>query len=220
MGLKQYWTRFWARRMGPGATGRIATSLAAWYVRPFYGRLSLAELSPQGFISPKAIISHTGLTIGKNVLVDDGVVIFQDDGGGPIELETGVHLWRDTILQTGKGGNISIGEGTHIQARCQLSAYHSQIRIGKGVEIAPACAFYPYDHGIEPKIPVRSQPLQSKGPIVIEDDAWLGVGVIVLSGVRIGKGAVVGAGAVVTRDVPDGGVASGIPARVVRMRGA
>ena len=53
---------------------------------------------------------------------------------------------------------------------------------------------------------------------MIEDDAWLGVGVIVLSGVRIGKGAVIGAGAVVSRDVPDGAIAMGVPARVVKMR--
>jgi acetyltransferase-like isoleucine patch superfamily enzyme len=52
----------------------------------------------------------------------------------------------------------------------------------------------------------------------VDDDAWLGVGVIVLSGVRIGKGAVVGAGAVVTHDVPDGAVVAGVPARIVKMR--
>ena len=52
----------------------------------------------------------------------------------------------------------------------------------------------------------------------MDDYAWLGVGVIVLSGVRIGKGAVVGAGSVVTRDIPDGGVAVGVPARVIKMR--
>ena len=51
------------------------------------------------------------------------------------------------------------------------------------------------------------------------DDAWLGYGVIVLDGVRIGKGAVVGAGSVVTEDIPDGGIAVGVPARVVKMRG-
>ncbi len=65
---------------------------------------------------------------------------------------------------------------------------------------------------------IRKQPLQSKGPIIIEDDAWLGFGAIVLSGVHIGKGAVIGAGAVVTHDVPEGAVAVGSPARVVKMR--
>jgi acetyltransferase-like isoleucine patch superfamily enzyme len=86
------------------------------------------------------------------------------------------------------------------------------------VDIAPCCAFYPYNHGIVPGIPIRKQPLQSKGGIVVDDGAWLGFGVIVLDGVRIGKGAVVGAGSVVTRDVPDGAIACGVPARVLMMR--
>jgi acetyltransferase-like isoleucine patch superfamily enzyme len=86
------------------------------------------------------------------------------------------------------------------------------------VSIAPYCAFYPYDHGIIPDLPIRQQPLRSRGGIVIEDEAWLGVGVIVLDGVRIGHGAVVGAGSVVTHDVPDGAVVHGFPARVLMMR--
>jgi maltose O-acetyltransferase len=53
------------------------------------------------------------------------------------------------------------------------------------------------------------------GRIIIGDDAWLGTGCIVLPGVRIGNGAVVGAGAVVTRDVPDYGVVAGVPAKLM-----
>ena len=87
------------------------------------------------------------------------------------------------------------------------------------MEIAPNCAFYPYDHGIEPGQLVAAQPVRTKGGISIGDGAWLGFGVIVLDGVRIGKGAVVGAGSVVMHDVPDGAVAFGVPARVIKMRG-
>ena len=86
------------------------------------------------------------------------------------------------------------------------------------MQIAPNCAFYPYNHGIEPGKLIQEQPLYSKGDIIVGDDAWLGFGVIVLDGVRIGKGAVVGAGSVVTEDIPDGGIAVGVPARVVKMR--
>jgi acetyltransferase-like isoleucine patch superfamily enzyme len=86
------------------------------------------------------------------------------------------------------------------------------------VQIAPNCAFYPYDHGIEPDELISKQPLRTKGGIIVEDGAWLGFGVIVLDGVRIGKGAVIGAGSVVNQDVPDGAIAVGVPAKVVRMR--
>jgi acetyltransferase-like isoleucine patch superfamily enzyme len=92
------------------------------------------------------------------------------------------------------------------------------IRIGDRVEIAARCAFFSYDHGMVAGQPIVDQPLTSKGEISIGDEAWLGYGVIVLSGVRIGKGAVIGAGSVVTHDVPDGAVATGVPARVIKMR--
>lgn len=218
MDFKQAWTHFWVRRSGPGAFGRLAASLSLWYAPPLYERVPLAGLSPRGFISARATLHHPGLSCGRNVLIDDRVLIFQDQAGGPVKLGDGVHLWRDTIIQTGLGGAVSIGEHTHIQPRCQFSAYKASIQIGARVEIAPYCAFYPYDHGTKPGIPIGRQPVQSKGPIIVGDEAWLGVGVIVLAGVRIGQGAVIGAGAVVTHDIPDGAIASGVPARVVRMR--
>jgi acetyltransferase-like isoleucine patch superfamily enzyme len=158
------------------------------------------------------------LDLGQNIFVDDGVMIYQDEDGGPVELGDGVKLFRETIIQTGQGGHIKVGSQTHIQPRCQLSAYKSPILIGQRVEIAPYCAFYPYNHGMAADQPIRTQPLQSKGGITIEDDAWLSVGVIVLDGVRIGKGAVVGAGAVVTKDIPANSISSGVPARVIKMR--
>ena len=91
-------------------------------------------------------------------------------------------------------------------------------RIGCDVGLAQNCAIYSYDHGVKPNIPISQQPLESKGPVVIGDHVWLGTGVIVLSGVHIGAGAVIASGAVVTRDIADGAIAAGVPARVVKMR--
>jgi acetyltransferase-like isoleucine patch superfamily enzyme len=156
--------------------------------------------------------------MGRHVFVGDRVLIFQSIEGGPVELQDRVHLVGDITIQTGQGGSVKIGSDTYIQPRCQFSAYLAPIEIGCGVQIAPACAFYPYDHGFAPGELIRHQPLNTKGGIVVDDDALLGYGVIVLSGVRIGKGAVIGAGSVVTRDVPDGAIAAGVPCRIMRMR--
>jgi acetyltransferase-like isoleucine patch superfamily enzyme len=92
------------------------------------------------------------------------------------------------------------------------------VRIGSDALIALGCAIYPYDHGIAPDRPISDQPLTSRGSVTIGDGAWLGFGVIVLGGVESGEGAVIGADSVVTRDGPDGGIATGAPARLVKLR--
>ena len=199
--------------------GRIATRLATWSVPPFYARKHLAHLNPQGYIAPSAVIHHSDLKLHGNVFIDDHVMIYQRKiGDGLVELGKRVHLYRYTIIQTGQGGGVRIGADTHIQPRCQFSAYLGSIDIGSHVQIAPNCSFYPYDHTFLPGELIDRQPLQTKSGIVLEDDVWLGVGVIVLDGVRIGKGAVIGAGSVVTKSIPEGAIAFGVPARVVKMR--
>lgn len=208
------------RYAGISGFGKFSTWLAGLFLPPYYARISLSRMNSKGYVSPKAILSHPLLGLGKNIFIDDGVLIYQDEDGGPVELGDGVKLFRETIIQTGQGGSIRIGPLTHIQPRCQLSAYKAPILIGQRVEIAPYCAFYPYSHGTVEGQPIRRQPLQSKGGITIEDDVWLSAGVIILDGVRIGKGAVVGAGAVVTRDLPANTISAGVPARVIKMRGS
>lgn len=65
---------------------------------------------------------------------------------------------------------------------------------------------------------MRELPLTSRGDIVVEDDVWLGLHVCVMDGVTIGQGAVIGAGAVVTKDIPPYAIAGGVPASVIRFR--
>ena len=207
------------RYAGLSYSGRIATRLATWFTPPYKSRCCLAHLNPKGYIAPSATINHDGLQLGGNVFIGDRVVIYQTKNSGSVELGKGVELYSDIIIETGEGGSVKIGANTHIQPRCQFSAFMAPIQIGCRVEIAPNCAFYPYNHDLVPGKPIRDQPLKTKGGIVVGDDAWLGFGVVVLDGVRIGKGAVVGAGSVVTRDIPDNAIAVGVPARVVKMRG-
>ena len=198
--------------------GRMATRLASVGTQPFYERIRLSSFNPNGYISSQATIYHKDIHLNKGVFIDDRVFIYQDKGGGPVILGDHVLIFRDSIIQTGAGGSVSIGSHSSLQPRCQLSAYKSQIQIGSDVQIAPNCAFYPYNHGIEKDEIIRKQPLQSKGGIVVGDDTWLGYGVIVLDGVKIGKGSVIGAGAVVNDNIPDYAIAAGAPAKVVRMR--
>jgi len=216
--LTKYWTYFWMRYAGLSLFGRIATRLAACFAPPHKARTYLAKMSTKGYIAPTVTIYHSDLRLGRNVFMDERVVIFQREDPGPIEIGDQVYIYRDTILETGYGGYLTIGSESSIHPRCQLNAYVSSIEIGCGVMIAPNCALYSYDHSIAPDQPIRKQPLCTNGGIIIGDEAWIGFGVIILSGVKIGKGAAIAAGSVVKNDIPDGAIAAGVPARVLKMR--
>ena len=216
--LRRVWVRGWMGLAGRSPMGRLATAFATLFAPPFLGRISLASMNPQGYISPSAVIDHSDLRLGPNVFIGDKVKIFEGDGSGYVELDDNVKLFWELTLHTGQGGTIKIGPRSHVHAGCHLIAYKSSIRIGADVQIASNSAFYPYNHGFAPGIPHGDQPLTSRGDIVLEDDVNIGFGVVVLDGVTIGKGAAVGAGSVVVQDIPPGAIAMGVPARVLRMR--
>ncbi|MGE3539064.1 MAG: acyltransferase [Candidatus Tectimicrobiota bacterium] len=216
---RELWAQSWMRLAGVPGVGRLAMGVAGWTMPPYRGRVPLAAMHRRGYIAPSARLYHRALRLGPHVFLGDRVLIYQvHDDTGPVELGRRVRLHQDVIIETGAGGSLYIDDESTVQPSCQLSVYAGTIHIGAGVSIAPHCAFYPYNHSVLPELPIRRQPLRSCGGIVIGDEAWLGFGVIVLDGVRIGKGAVVGAGSVVAHDVPDGAVAQGVPARVMMLR--
>jgi acetyltransferase-like isoleucine patch superfamily enzyme len=114
------------------------------------------------------------------------------------------------------GATISIGDDTRIHGSC-IHAWKS-IAIGKRCLIAANCQIVDSNgHPTALDCPeIRIRETDCPRPVVICDDVWIGTGAIILPGVTIGQGSVVGAGAVVTRDIPAGVVVAGNPARVVR----
>jgi maltose O-acetyltransferase len=111
------------------------------------------------------------------------------------------------------GENITIGARTFVNYN--LTALDvAAITIGADCQIGPNVQLLTPTHPLAPQ--PRRDKLEAASPIVIEDNVWLGGGVIVCPGVTIGKDSVVGAGSVVTRDVPPGVIAVGNPARVLR----
>jgi acetyltransferase-like isoleucine patch superfamily enzyme len=212
------WSRFWMQFGSRTPAGRLASWLAGWGVPPHYGRHILARMTPRGYTAPSAEVYHDSLQCGRQVFLGDRVVIYQCQNGGAVHLGHGVVVERDCILQTGQSGDISIESGSHIQPRCIFSAFMAPIHIGSDVQIAPNCTFYSYDHGFASGQSIKGQALTTKGGIMVDHGAWLGVGVNVLDGVHIGAGAIIAAGAVVTHDIPAEAIAGGVPARVIGVR--
>jgi maltose O-acetyltransferase len=133
---------------------------------------------------------------------------------GRIELGERVRIEARTVpveLACWRGATISVGDGTFLNYGVSLSA-HRGVTIGKNCLVGNYVVIMDSDYH---DLSDRSRPGEA-APIVIEDDVWLGTRATVLKGVRIGRGAVVGAGAVVTEDVPPRSLAFGVPARVVR----
>jgi acetyltransferase-like isoleucine patch superfamily enzyme len=112
-------------------------------------------------------------------------------------------------------GWISIGDDTYIGPKAVLFGAGG-IDIGSQVLISPGVVITSHQHSfIDADRPMNAQPMEF-APIVIEDNVWIGSNATVLPGVRVGSGSVVGAGAVVTKNVPRRVLSLGVPARVLR----
>lgn len=90
----------------------------------------------------------------------------------------------------------------------------SPVHIGAGAFIAPGVCLACSGHSLDPV--QRSEGISTSAPIILEDDVWIGANAVVCGGVTIGKGFMIGAGSVVTRDIPAGVVAAGSPCRIIR----
>lgn len=130
------------------------------------------------------------------------------------------------ISHCGKGVNIehgayftpelSIGDRSGVGIDCEI---YGPVTIGKDVMMGPECIIYTSGHNHDrTDIPMMDQGSSEIKPVSIGDDVWLGRRVMIMPGVKIGNGCIIGAGAVVTKDIPDYSIAAGVPARVVKSR--
>ena len=113
---------------------------------------------------------------------------------------------------------IKVGNNVGINEFCWLSA-DGGIRIGDYVRIGPHVDIISFDHNYSDSSRTIKSQGKSTGKVVLEDDVWIGAGAIITKGVNVGEGAVIGAGSVVTEDVPEYAVVVGSPAQVIKYRG-
>ncbi|BAZ39272.1 putative acetyl transferase [Calothrix sp. NIES-4101] len=198
--------------------GDTPTLLFGSKLRNIFYKIIFKKLGKSGyiqngteFINTKSISIGDGVHLFKNVRLDatgenndldlsDGVALEQGVKIGAMD-NTTIHIHENTFL----GPNVCIGGP-------------GNITIGKDCLIAANCGIFANNHiftDIHQKI--TAQGVTREG-IIIEDNCWLGYGVVVLDGVTIGEGSVIGAGSVVTKNIPPYSVAVGAPARVIKSR--
>ncbi|MGI0489880.1 acyltransferase [Pantanalinema rosaneae CENA516] len=129
-----------------------------------------------------------------------------------ILLGTHATLARGVDIEAKSGGQIEVGEGTYIGHYTCIAG--AKIKIGSGCLLGPQVGIFAYNWNFkDPERSIGDQGTTSQG-ITIEDNCWIGAGAKIVDGVTIGKGSIVGAGAVVTKNVPPGSIALGVPAKV------
>jgi acetyltransferase-like isoleucine patch superfamily enzyme len=163
--------------------------------------MSAPEIHPDAVVSPDARIYPS--TRGTRIVIRANARI------EPFAL----------IRCVGGTGDVEIGENSYVNPYCVLYSGNG-IRLGRDVLLAPSVQIVPANHAFERRdVPIRLQGFRpSRGGVEIDDDAWIGAGSVVLDGARIGRGAIVGAGSVVTGEVPAYEIWAGNPLRKIKDR--
>lgn len=191
-----------------------------YMVRKWAAKYLFKSVGPGLILGRGLVFRHPArISFGANVAVDDyGFVDASGSGVKGVQLGDGVILSRNCVV-LGKNGHVVFGERVDVGCNC-VFASAGGITIGAATLIAGNCYIgggrYYHDR-LEPAI--LDQGSYSRGEVVIGEKSWIGAGAIIMDGIKIGKGVIVGAGSVVTKDVPDYAVIAGIPARILRIRG-
>lgn len=180
-------------------------------------RAAILTKSPRGLL---------GSRVGRTVRVGKGCSIIGSRLFGQVTADEGAHFYYANV-----SGPVNIGRHTYLSGpRIDIIAHLNPISIGSFCSIARGVQIQEYNHAtvglstaflsrrIDPKRALSPDEIDSKGPITIGHDVWIGANSIILSGITIGTGAVVAAGAVVTKDVAAYAIVAGNPARVLRYR--
>ena len=171
----------------------------------FWNEASQAEQQAQ--LAWQAALSHNdSISIGQHCFVSPLAGVY------PTQLELGDHSYI--------AAHAYVTDQVRLGQHCTINPFavvRGNVQLGDGVRVGAHASVLGFNHSFDIDRPVYQQPLTAKG-IMIGDDVWIGSSVIILDGVTIGDHCVIGAGAVVTRDVPPYSVAAGNPARVIRNR--
>lgn len=181
----------------------------AWFERRFGEQIAVARDRLRA-----TFWRARGASLGPKTRIGRGCTVTRPwtiASGQRVQVEHGAYLKTvDDTARITLGDHVFIGFGTELDIALEL-------QIGSHALIAPGCFITDHMHGRRAESLIDEQGIDARA-VVIGNDAWLGAHAVILPGVRIGDGAIVGAGAVVTRDVPAGAIVAGVPARIIGRR--
>ena len=194
----------------PGALG--------FFLRKVFSKRRFAKAGKGTMIGPYVTLRCPNrIRLGDNIAIDSNAVLDAKGKESSIRIGNSVLMGKGTIFSCASA-RITVGNEVSIGPYCYLRASRGSIVMGSYITIGSHTVIISGKPDYERlDIPMMKQQGSTMG-IIIEDDVWIGVGVQVIDGVRIGSGSVIGAGAVVIKDIPPYGIATGVPAEVVRMR--
>jgi acetyltransferase-like isoleucine patch superfamily enzyme len=181
-------------------------------------RLRLALLRRASFVDVRARIIKAGdAHIGGHCQIYAGATIRAMGDRWPAISIGRYGIVRENAFVDAHGGWIDLGEGTFVGQNAVIYG-QGGVFIGENTMLSPGVIVLSAQHTFDdPALPIKFQPERFEG-VSIGSDCWLGANTVVLDGVKIGDCSIVGAGSVVTDDLPQGVVAFGVPARVIRLR--
>jgi len=180
-----------------------------------------------GISSEARLLGRSGIRLGQGTTVYPGAIIacsrleYGDSEEmlpeGTVTIGDNCSISYGSILVT-YGGSITIGNEVSLNPGVMIHG-NGGVKIGNYVRIAAQTSIIAGNHRFDQReIPIKNQGMKCLG-IVIEDDVWIGAGVRILDGVTISRGAIIGAGAVVTKSVPPFAIMGGVPAKRLGTRG-
>lgn len=202
--------------------------ITLWRLLPFLLRgllekLFMGESSGWVLVGKQVSIRYAGyLHAGKELIIEDYAEI-NGRSTQKIILGNRVTIGKYAIIRPGNLYGGELGEGLRVGDHSNIGPYSyigcsGFISIGNNVMISPRVSIYAENHVFDStEDTIKSQGVKRK-TVVIEDDCWIAANSIILAGVTIGKGSVVAAGSVVSKDVPPYSVVAGVPARIIKSR--
>lgn len=194
----------------------VYSKLYYMWVKRLFGKIGKVH-----FLPPAYIVGAKFITIDDGTVVGCRAMICAHKMANVNYNSCIAFKWNNSMsyVNDDRDPEIIIGKNCYVGDDCNIQCCNS-IRLGNGILMGRKVMINDSSHGefVREQLGIQPglRPLCSKGPIVIDDNVWIGEMVCILGGVHIGRGSVIGAGAVVTKDIPAYSLAVGSPAKVIR----